>query len=177
MKKKKINRSKGILFCITGLSGSGKTSLAKKIKKNISKKYGPTIVISGDNLRKIFLLNKYDYASRMINMRKFLDFAKFVTNQKINIIFAVVGLIEKPKIWGRKNIDNFIEIYLKSDLKKIIKKNKKKLYSQNRKNIVGVAIKPEFPKKADITINNNFKKSLDSISRDLLKKIFRKIIL
>ena len=78
---------------------------------------------------------------------------------------------------GKENIDNFIEIYLKSDLKKIIKKNKKKLYSQNQKNIVGVAIKPEFPKKADITINNNFKKSLDSISRDLLKKIFRKIIL
>ena len=54
MKKKKLNSSKGILFWITGLSGSGKTSLAKKIKKDISKRYGPTIVISGDNLRKIF---------------------------------------------------------------------------------------------------------------------------
>ena len=71
MKKKKLNSSKGILFWITGLSGSGKTSLAKKIKKDISKRYGPTIVISGDNLRKIFLLNKYDYESRMLNMRSF----------------------------------------------------------------------------------------------------------
>ena len=175
MKKKKLNSNKRILFWITGLSGSGKTSLAKKIKKDISKRYGPTIVISGDNLRKIFLLNKYDYKSRMLNMRKFLEFAKFITNQKINIIFAVVGLIDKPKIWGRKNIDNFVEIYLKSDLKKIIKKNKKKLYSQNKKNIVGVTIKPEFPKKADIIVNNNFEKSLDNISKYLLKKIFKKI--
>ena len=87
----------------------------------------------------------------------------------------MVGLIDKPKIWGRKNIDNFVEIYLKSDLKKIIKKNKKKLYSQNKKNIVGVTIKPEFPKKADITVNNNFRKSLDDISKFLLKKIFKKI--
>ena len=38
----------------------------------------------------------------MLNMRKFLEFAKFITNQKINIIFAVVGLIDKPKIWGGK---------------------------------------------------------------------------
>ena len=87
----------------------------------------------------------------------------------------MVGLIDKPKIWGRKNIDNFVEIYLKTKIKKIIKKNKKKLYSQNKKNIVGVTIKPEFPKKADIIVNNNFEKSLDNISKYLLKKIFKKI--
>ena len=51
MKSKK--RKKGILFWITGLSGSGKTSLAKKIFKFIKKKYGTTIV-SGDDIRKVF---------------------------------------------------------------------------------------------------------------------------
>ena len=90
------------MFWITGLSGSGKTSIANKIHKNISKMYGPSIVISGDNLRKIFELNKYDYQSRMLNMKKFTKFAKFITDKKINLIFAVVGLIEKPKIWVEK---------------------------------------------------------------------------
>ena len=74
---------------------------------------------------------------------------------------------------GRKNIDNFVDLF-KINLKKIIKKNKKKLYSQNKK-YFGVTIKPEFPKKADITVNNNFRKSLDNISKFLLKKIFKKI--
>ncbi len=170
----KINKKKGILFWITGLSGSGKTSLAKKIKKEISKKYGPTIVISGDNLRKIFHLNKYDYQSRLTNMQKFLKFSKFITNQKINLIFAVVGLIDKPKIWGKKNIDNFVEIFIKTNIKKIIKKNKKKIY-KNNKNIVGLTIKPEFPKKYNIILNNNFDKSLEVLSKDLLKKIFFQI--
>ena len=136
MKLKKLNKKKGILFWITGLSGSGKTSLANKIRKSITKKYGPTIVISGDNLRKIFNLNKYDYNSRMLNMKKFIKFSKFITDQKINLIFAVVGLIEKPKIWSRKNIKNYVEIYIKSDIKKIIR-NKKKLYRNKKKdNIV-----------------------------------------
>lgn len=175
MKIRRLNKKKGILFWITGLSGSGKTSMAKKIKKEISKKYGPSIVISGDNLRKIFILNKYDYNSRVSNMKKFLEFAKFITNQKINLIFAVVGLIERPKTLGKKNIDNFIEIYIKSDLKKIIKKNKKKLYSKTKKNIVGLSIKPEFPKKPDILLNNDFTQSLDNLSNNLLKKIFKKI--
>ena len=59
MKSKK--RKKGILFWITGLSGSGKTSLAKKIFKFIKKKYGTTIVISGDDIRKVFNIKKYSF--------------------------------------------------------------------------------------------------------------------
>mgnify|MGYP001346995991 CR=1 FL=1 len=173
--RKRINKKKGILFWITGLSGSGKTSIANKIHKNISKMYGPSIVISGDNLRKIFELNKYDYQSRMLNMKKFTKFAKFITDKKINLIFAVVGLIEKPKIWSRKNIDNYIEIYVKTDIKKIIKKNKKKLYHNKKKNIVGLSIKPEFPKKYDILINNDFTKSLGELSKILENKIFNLI--
>ena len=177
MKRKKINKKKGILFWITGLSGSGKTSLAKKIKNEISKNYGPTIVISGDNLRKIFKLKKYDYKSRFENMKKFTKFSKFVTDQKINIIFAVVGLIEKPRVWSRKNIANYIEIYIKSDIKKIIKSNKKRLYrAKKQNNIVGINIKPEFPKKYDIILTNNFKNSLDKLSKNLLKKIHNFIL-
>ena len=172
MKKKKLNTNKGILFWITGLSGSGKTSIAKKISREISNNYGPTIVISGDDLRKIFILDKYDYKSRLYNMKKFTQFSKFITDQKINVIFAIVGLIEKPRVWSRKNIDNYIEIYIKSDLKKIIKANKKKLYNKkNQREIVGINIKPEFPKKYDIIIKNDFKKSLDELAKTLLRKI------
>ena len=60
-----FNKKKGILFWVTGLSGSGKTAIAKKIKTQISKLYGPTIIVSGDDLRRIFNLNKYDYLSRL----------------------------------------------------------------------------------------------------------------
>jgi adenylylsulfate kinase-like enzyme len=53
------NNNKGILFWITGISGSGKTILANKIKREIIRNYGPTLIISGDDIRKIFKLNKY----------------------------------------------------------------------------------------------------------------------
>ena len=54
MKKyKKRDLKKGTLFWITGLSGSGKTTIAKKIKKDIQNLYGPTLLISGDDIRKI----------------------------------------------------------------------------------------------------------------------------
>ena len=178
MKKRIItNKNKGILFWITGLSGSGKTTISKKIKKKIAKLYGPTLMISGDNLRKMFHFNKYTYEERLLLGKKFCKFAKFITDQKINLIFASVGMMNIIREWYRKNIDNYVEIYIKSDLKKIIKLKRKKIY-QNRKknhNIVGITIKPELPKKSDIIINNDFKKSVDQLSKDLVKKIIIKV--
>ena len=169
---KKINKNKGIVFWITGLSGSGKTTLAKKIKKDISKIYGPTIMISGDDLRKIFGLKGYEYLDRVEILKKYCQFCKYISNQKINIILAVAGLIEGPRKWNRKNIENYIEIYVKSNIKNIISSKKKRIYlKKNPGKITGIDIKPEYPKSPDIIVNNSFKISTDKIAIKLLKSI------
>ena len=170
--KKKINKNKGILFWITGLSGSGKTVLAEKIKKDITKKYGPALLVSGDDLRKIFKFNKYTAEERKILGKYYCNFAKFITNQKINLIFAVVGMSNSLRNWNRKNIENYLEIYIKTNIKTIINANKKKIYhKKNSGDIVGINIKPELPNKPDITINNNFKRSTTDLSKKLFKEI------
>ena len=171
----KIVKNKGILFWITGLSGSGKTSIAKKIKKEIIKKYGPTIIVSGDNFRKIFKFNSYTSKDREKYLMNYLIFAKFITDQNINLIFNLVGMYDRARKWNRKNIYNYLEIYIKNDIKKIIQFNKKKIYKKKIKNIVGIDIKAEYPKTPHIIINNNFTKSIDFLSKELIKKISKKI--
>lgn len=168
---KKKNKKKGILFWITGLSGAGKTSIAKAIKQDIIKKYGPTLLINGDDLRKIFNFNKYDKNSRLEYGIMFHKFAKFITDQNINLIFAVVGLFHKLRTLNKKKIDNYVEIFLKADIRKIKRKKKKKIYFNKNKQIVGLSIKPEFPKKPDIIITNDFKKNINFLSKHLLKKL------
>ena len=170
----KINKKKGILFWITGISGSGKTTIAKKILKFIKKNYGSTIILSGDDLRHIFSLNKYSLTDREKIALSYSKFCKKITNQGINVIFATVSMFHKIRKYNIKNIENYFEIYIKSDLKKIIKLKKKKLYYK-KKNIVGLDLKPEFPKKPIIIVNNNFLKSTETISLELSKKILNKI--
>ena len=80
---KKKNKNEGILFWITGLSGSGKSSIAKSIKKEIVNKYGPTLNFSGDDLRKIFDLNKYDKASRLKYCLAYSNFCKEMVKKKL----------------------------------------------------------------------------------------------
>jgi adenylylsulfate kinase-like enzyme len=169
---KKIKKNKGILFWITGLSGSGKTTLGKKIHKDIIKKFGPTLMVSGDDIRKIFKLKGFERNQRLEITKKYSNFAKYVTDQKINIIFAVVGMFDEPRKWNKLKIKNYIEIFIKSNIKNIIKINKKKIYKKrNPGKLIGVDIKPQYPKKPDIIITNSFKLSSEKMSKILMKKI------
>ena len=169
--KKKLIKKKGILFWITGLSGSGKTKLSKRIKKSIIKNYGPTVLFSGDDIRQIFNLKGYSYKERYNTVMKYCLLSKFITSQDVNVIFAVVGLMSGIRKWNKKNIDNYIEIYIKSDIKKIKEKRLKKIYRVKTKQVVGIDIKPEIPTKPDITIVNNFNKNLDELKSELILKL------
>ena len=117
MKKNIKNKNKGILFWITGLSGSGKSLIAKTIKPQIIKKYGPSILVSGDNMRKIFNFNKYTRGARLTNTINFSKFSEFITNQKINVIFNNIGMFHKARNRNKFKIENYVEIYIKADLK------------------------------------------------------------
>ncbi len=173
--KKKILNKKGILFWITGLSGSGKTIIGKKIFRFIYKKFGPTIIVSGDDLRNIFNLKKYDHKSRMEYLKYYTNFCKKITDQGINVIMCVVGLSEKIRKNNKKKFSNYIEIYIKSSVD-LIKSNKKKKTYKNKKNVWGVDLKAEFPKNPNILITNNFSKSTTALSEDLIKKLKKKYL-
>ena len=170
----RIYKNKGIYFFITGFSGSGKSSIAKKIKSSIEKNYGPTILLHGDDLRKIFNLKGYTKNDRKIIAYKYSKLCKKITDNKINVILATVSLFTQVRNWNRKNIKNYLEIYIKSNFKKILKRKQKIFYKKKSDNVVGIKIKPELPKSPDIIITNNFEKQLNILSKKLLIKISKK---
>ena len=168
--KKNLNNKEGILFWITGLSGSGKSTIASSIYYKINQIYGPTIILHGDDIRKIFKLNSYDKDSRLRIGKMYINLTKLIIKKKINVIFAVACLFDEVRKINRLKFKNYIEIFIKSGIKNIIKNKKKKLL-YTKKNIWGIDIKPEFPKKPNIIIKNNFKKEKNKLAEDLIKKI------
>jgi adenylylsulfate kinase-like enzyme len=170
-----MKKKKGILFWITGLSGCGKTSLAKKILDFVKKNYGPTIIVNGDDLREIFDYKKFDKSSRLKYALSYSKFCKEITDQKVNVIFSTVSLYHKVRSWNKKNINNYFEIYIEADIKTLIKKKKKYFYRTKLVNIVGKNIKAELPEKPDIKITNNFIKSINQLKIELIKEISLKV--
>ena len=167
----RLKKNKGILFWITGLSGSGKTAIAEKIKRNISNKSGPTVIVSGDDLREIFNFKKFSKKDRLSYALVYCKFCKCITDNKINIILSTVSLFHKVRKWNRTNISNYMEIYIRSDINKIIKQKNKFFYKKNYKNIIGKDIKPEFPQSPHITVENNFNKPIKILTKYLINKI------
>ena len=115
--------------------------------------------------------NKFSKNKRQIYASSYGKFCKCITDKNINIIFSTVSLFHKIRKWNKLNITNYIEIYIQSDIEKIVKLKRKFFYKGKYKNIVGKNIKAEFPRSPNITIINHFKKPISDLAKELTRKI------
>ena len=169
MKNNKINKK---IFWITGLSGSGKSAIGKKILPKIKQKYGNTILINGDDIRNIFNIKTYDKSFRVKIGKSYFNLCMFLLKQDFNVIFTTVGLWHDLHKYNKlKGKNRYIEIFIDADIKKLVKRKSKFFYKKKVKNVVGLTIKPEFPKKPTIYIQNNFDRPISELSKELLIKI------
>ena len=172
-----MNVNKGTLYWITGLSGSGKTTIAQIIYNHLRSKCSNIIFLDGDVLREALGIKNqsYDKKSRKIIAMQYVKLAKIFTDQGINVVFATISMFDDVRNWNKVNIIKYIEIYIKVPFNKIIEKDKNKLFSKalkkEEKNVVGIDIKIEEPKKPDIVIENDMKTSITDLSRYLINKI------
>ena len=90
-------KNKGILFWVTGLPGSGKTTLAETIYPYIKRKYGATLLFSGDDLRKLFKLKSFSRKKRLNYALFYSKICKLLTDRNVNVIFATVSLFNSVR--------------------------------------------------------------------------------
>ena len=128
--------------------------------------------------KKTIEIKKYPQKWKKSRLKYALSYSKFckkIIDLNINVIFSTVSLYHNIRSWNKKNIKNYLEIYIESDIEKLIKNKKKPFYRTKLINIVGKNIKAEFPRRPDIKIKNNFTKSINELKIELIKKIKIKI--
>ena len=159
-----------MILWITGISGSGKTTLGKHFCKKFVKKYKNTIFLDGDEFRSLFDNDlKYTLKDRNKNAQRMTSFVKYISKQKINLIISANITSEKYRAWCRKNLNNFVHIYIKAKLSSLLKRDYKKIYfraiNKKIKDVVGVDLPFNHPKKIDLCLSN------DESKNKFLKKI------
>ena len=158
-----------MVIWILGLSGSGKTTLGKILCKKLRKKR--IIHVDGDAIRKIYD-DKLGHSvkDRLKNAERASKLVRYLSDQNTIVIASILSNFPKWLKWNRKNFKNYYEIYLKTNMD-ILKKRKKKLYSKKIKNVVGLDIKFNPPKKPDLIINDcKNLKQLDNYAKKIIKK-------
>lgn len=137
---------------VIGLSGSGKTFLAKEIYKRFKRK---KILVDGDIVRKYITYKlKYSKKDRKKNSKLISDLCMFLESQGFLVICSILSIFREHQILNRKKFSNYFQIYIKSKITKLKKRNNKKIYSF--KNVVGKKIKFPKPYKSDLIIENNY---------------------
>lgn len=166
-----------------GLSRAGKTTLSKLLYDELKPQVNNLVLLDGDIIRELFR-NDVDHSieGRRKNAERISHLSKFLSDQNIHVIAAVLSIFPEWQAWNRENIVDYQEIYIKASMEALEKRDSNGLYSQakagNIKNVVGVDIPFPEPKNPDLIIENNLERSnFDSILMQVLSlKAINKIL-
>ena len=151
----------GRVIWITGLSGSGKTSLAIEMSKILEAEGIHPILLDGDEMRKnlfgkIIPEDNYSNKSRKTFGKAYSDLSCFLASQGFIVITSVIAMFEEIFRWNKANLPGYFEIYLKTSLSDLRNENSKGIYSDFEKGIInnlpGVNLKIDEPKKPNLIL-------------------------
>ena len=148
-----------MVIWITGLAGSGKTTIAKKVYKILKDKYHHTVLLDGDDFRRIIGSIGYSNEERFRSSHIFHRLSKYLDNEGLIVICSVMALFKEIHRLNRENFSRYIEIFLDVDMDTLIKRDKKSLYSKalkgETKNVVGIDLPWDKPENPEIILKNN----------------------
>ena len=161
-----------------GKSSSGKTFLGEKLYNALRINFANIVFLDGDLLRNAISKDLgHSKEDRYISEERRSKLSKILSDQGIHVIMS--GISNEPEIreWNKKNINDYLEIYLKTDKKTLYSRDPKGIYKNYSKggikNVVGEDIKfnePVAPWMKIINDNNeNAEEIIDSIILKLNK--------
>ena len=169
------------IIWFTGLSGAGKTTLARILSKRLVKLNFKVQNIDGDNFRKKNKNNnKFSKSNIIENNLSIIKHTKKIQKKYDFIIVSVISPLLKTRNFARIQFGkNYYEVYVKCKIKTLERRDTKKLYEKAKKklikNLIGYnsKIRYEISKYKKITINTDMLNKSNSI-KTIMKKILDK---
>lgn len=153
---------KPCILWFTGLSGSGKSTIANAVEQMLFQNGNVTYLLDGDNVR--HGLNKdlgFDDKSRVENIRRVGEVAKLFVDSGLIVLTAFISPFQSDRELVRDLVKDaeFIEVFIDTPLKVCEQRDPKGLYKKARageiKNFTGIDSPYEAPNLADIHIRND----------------------
>ena len=181
--RKKLKQHQSILLWFTGLSGSGKSTIANCVEQELHKNSIHTYTLDGDNIRK-GLNSDLSFSSedRSENIRRIAETAHLMMDAGLVVLAAFVSPYRKDREHIRNIIgdDNMVEIYINTSVEECERRDVKGLYKKARKgeikNMTGISAPYESPLHPDIQINTEEVTIVDA-TKQIINFINPKLIL
>ena len=175
--KDKMYNQKSKVIWITGLSASGKSTVGNELELLLVRKGYKTIILDGDNVRNGLNIDLgFTEENRKENIRRVSEVAKLFNEAGIIVIATFISPAREDRALAKKIIgeENFVEVYLSTDIAECIRRDPKDLYKKalkkEIKNFTGIDSPYEKPLSPNVNIDTKNTKQ-----KEAAKKIYKNI--
>jgi len=179
--KEMLLGQRGCVVWMTGLSGSGKSTIAAALERQLHAAGRYTVVLDGDNVRAGINNNLgFSAADRMENIRRIAEVAKLFLRNGAVVVCCFISPTAAIRAQAREVIgaEDFIEVFVDTPLEECERRDVKGLYAKARageiKHFTGVDAPfdpPSAPALRLTTINRSAGKAADTLFHFLLPRI------
>lgn len=163
---------------ITGLSASGKTTLASSLTNSLKDQAIPTVMLDGDVLREcldVKQLNSREDRRKLAYTYSRL--ARMLSEQGITVVVATIALFKEIHTWNRENIDGYFEVFLDVPIEELKRRDPKGLYKRyfdgQIKDVAGLDIQVDFPSHPNVLISFTSEQTPEMVLKKVLDEFIK----
>lgn len=163
---------KTYVLWLTGLSASGKTTLAKALKEELNKYHNKVHHLDGDEVRDASPVKLgFSKEDRDKNIDLAIELTKKYLDKGYVVIASFISPYKHHRQWGRERLDNYLEVFINCPLKICEERDPKGMYKKAHAGEIalftGITDPYEHPENPDIHIKSDLWTIEDSVNRAL----------
>jgi bifunctional enzyme CysN/CysC len=178
--RQRMNGHRPAILWFTGLSGSGKSTIASILERELHARGAHTYMLDGDNVR--HGLNRdlgFTDADRVENIRRVGEVAKLFVDAGMVVLCSFISPFRAERRMVRELVgtDEFVEIFVDTPLEECMRRDPKGLYARAKegkiKNFTGIDSPYETPENAEIVVDaraGDAESAAQSILRSLTER-------
>jgi len=148
----------GFVIWLTGLPGSGKTTIAKELAKLLAEKGLDVEVLDGDEMRKVLSPEAgFSREDRERHIRRVAYVASLLAKHGVATIVSLISPYRSAREYARSLTKNFIEVYVKCPLEVCMQRDPKGLYKKalagEIRDLTGLQDVYEEPQNPEVVVN------------------------
>ena len=168
----------GRVLWITGLSGSGKSTIAFEITKRLRESGNAVLMLDGDELREVFgatAANSRNHGreGRLALAFQYAHLCRVIAGQGVTVVISTISLFNEIHTWNRAHLPGYFEVYLKVPLVELRRRDPKGIYRRfdagELTDVAGLDLAVDEPKMADCILEFDPTRSAAETAADVLK--------